>query len=215
MKEFDLTQWSDFVRDLVDDEESAQMQAALLSGSPKAHRAVDMLHRVASVLEADQQQPVPEHAVHLAKAIASLQRPAENEEGRGISDILRSKILRYLPFEITFDNQLEPAVAGTRSLQAQDRQVSLEASGFVIDLRVERDNNATAVVGHVLRETQDGDDLEPAASLSVVAMQGGRIVQTMSTGAFGEFQTEELTTDPLKLCFLVDDASCIEFPITA
>lgn len=211
MKDLDLSQWCDFVREVADEEETARMQDALRSGSPQAHRAVDMLRRVAEVIEVDQQQPVPEHAVHLAKAIGSLQRPeAAASEGTGLS-----KILRYLPFEITFDSRRELATAGTRSLQTHDRQLSFEASGFVVDLRIENDNDATAVVGHVLKEESQGENLAPATSLPIVALQGGCIVQTMSTGEFGEFQMEELGNDPLKLCFLIDEHSCIEFPITA
>ncbi len=210
MKEPDLTQWCDFVRDVADEEEAARMRAALGSGSPQAHRAVDMLRRVAEVIEMDQHQAVPEHAAHLAKAIGSLQRPAPPRQESGLS-----KILRYLPFEVTFDSRQELATAGTRSLQATDRQLSIEASGFIIDLRIENDNDGTAVVGHVLREESAERDLAPVASLPVVALQGGRIVQTLSTGELGEFQMEELGTEPLKLCILIDDQSCIEFPVTS
>lgn len=215
MKQFDLTQWCDFVRGLADEEDAGQMQEALLSGSETAHRTVEMLRQVASVIEADETQPVPQHAVRLAKAIGSLQRPMTADHAPEPQS-LGAKLLRFLPFEITFDSHLEPAAAGTRSLQSQDRQVSFEAAGLFVDLRIERDGETTAVVGHVLQETQDvaEEDLQPLAAMPVISMHQGRILETTSTGSFGEFQSEGLPNEDLKICFLVDDGECIEFPIS-
>lgn len=213
MKQIDLTQWCDFVRGLADEATTEQMQEALLNGSEPAHRAFDMLRRVSEVIETDHTQPVPENAVRLAKAIGSLQRPMAAQEK---VEHAISKLLNFLDFEVTFDSLLEPVTAGTRSLQTHDRQVSFEAAGLLIDLRIERDNDATAVVGHVLQtDTDTGqDDLLPVTSMSVVSLHQGRIVHNTATGEFGEFQTEGLPNHNLKLCFLVDDEECIEFPIS-
>lgn len=211
MKQFDITQWTDYVRGLADDDDAEHMQAAVRGGSEDAHRNIDILRQMAEVIELDNAQPVPEHAVRLAKAIGSLQRPDTVTHSEG----LLSKVLRYLPLDITFDSVLEPAAVGTRSLQSHDRQVSFEAAGYCVDLRIERDHEFTVVVGQVLQEEVDGsgDDLVPVSSLSVVSIHDGRIVQSTLTGELGEFQSERLPNDDLKLCFLVDAEECIEFPI--
>ncbi len=213
MSQFDLIQWCDFVRGVADDEEAESMQRALLGGSQDAHHDVDMLRRVAEVIEADQTQPVPEHAVRMAKAIGSLQRPESAPTGPG----LLSKVLRYLPFEVSFDSALQPSAAGTRGLQTHDRHVSFEANGFLVDLRIERDHDTTSVVGQVLQEAAEGtdDEVVPVPYLSIVSMQERRIVGQSVTGEMGEFQAEDLPQENLKLCFLVNDDDCIEFPMDA
>ena len=71
---------------------------------------IDMLSLVAEVGQLDSALEIPEHAVRVAKAAGSLARPQDRPETadeRGLG-----RLLRYLPFSITFDSFAEPALAG-------------------------------------------------------------------------------------------------------
>jgi hypothetical protein len=178
MTEFDITQWSDFVRGLVDDDTAKTMRKALSEGKSRDRRTVELLREVAEVGAFDSKLEIPEHALRGAKAIGSLRRP-EAEKERGL--------LRYLPFRLTFDSLLQPAAVGTRNLHAQDRQMIFESEGYTVEVRIEReaDPATTALVGELLAH---GESPRPASRVPVLIKAGDRIVAQTSTGRFGEFQ---------------------------
>lgn len=216
MAKFDISDWCDYVRGIADPAQSDAMRSQLETTGAAPRVLVDRLRRVAEVGRFDNALEIPEHALRVAKAAGSLRRPQATEEG---ATGWVASLLRQLPFTITFDSLRQPAPVGTRNLQGADRQLSLEAEDFKVDLRLEHDTdpNSTVVVGQVVRRRMDDPEAEaePVTNLPVLAVEGGRIVGRSSTGSFGEFQAEGLPNDTLSLCFLVGPEECIELPLGA
>ena len=220
MTRFKITDWCDFVRGVADPQQGADMRRELEAGDAPS-RMIDMLSLVAEVGQLDSALEIPEHAVRVAKAAGSLARPQDRPETADETGL--GKLLRYLPFSITFDSFAEPALAGTRSLQGADRRLSVEAEAYKIDLRVEHDTEpqSTVVVGQLLRRspgaeregTEWTDAEDPMQDIPVLALEAGRIVGRSKTGRFGEFQAEGLPNEALSLCLLVGTDECIELPL--
>ena len=204
MARFDATDWCDLVRGVADPDSEHKMREHLALGNKGARRAVDALSRVAALARADQEMAVPEYAVRMAKAIGSVRRRE--------SDLPSSSVWKFLPFEVTFDSLLEPALAGTRDLQASVRQLSFKSQGYTVDLRIDQDvdprNNV--VVGHVLAGEKGP---RPVAKVPVLVAADGQVVERSLTSDFGEFQAEGLPRKDLDLYVLVDEDTCIKLPI--
>jgi len=215
MSEFDITEWCDFVRGVVDPETERRMRQRLAVKPSPDLETVAALRRVTAVGRSEADHPVPEGAVRIAKAIGSLQRPVAD---RGES------ILRRLPFTVIFDSLSQGAGAGARSLQdhslqdrgLQDRhrQITFEAESYSVDVQVEHELEppATVVVGQVTRREEAG---EPVSRLPILLTSGKRIVGRAVTGSFGEFQAEGLPREDLSLCLLVGQDECLELPLAA
>lgn len=214
---FDITDWCDYVRGVADPERMEAMVSMAEAGEAPS-RLIDTLSLVAEVGQLDSTLEVPEHAVRVAKAAGSLRRPTSVVEAEP-GFFSPSRLLRFLPFSITFDSLTQPAAAGTRNLQVADRQLSVEAEGFKVDLRLEHDTepNSTVVVGQLLhRDREQGIvSTSPISDVPVLAVEEGRIVGRSLTGRFGEFQAEGLPNKLSSLCLLVGPDECIELPIGA
>lgn len=196
MAKYDITQLSDLVRGVADPVARKSMRE-YLDISPRARRQVDLLERVAAVARADQEMRIPDHALRIVKALGSLRRP-EAQPSRGL-----------LPFKIAFDSFLQPAAAGTRDIQARDRQLVVHADPYRVDLRLEQESEqSSVVVGQLLR-----DGIHPMSDVPVLLLAGGRVVGRSTTSEFGEFQAEGLPRQPLKLCLLIESDKNLEVPL--
>lgn len=204
MSRLDIAQWCDFVRGVADPESERRMRQRLAAGDAAARRAVDLLSRVRTVSRGDEVRAVPEHAVRAAKAIATVRRPAAEAPG--------SSLWRFLPVELTFDNLRQPALAGTRDLQASSRQLSFRAEDYTVDLRLEPDEapRTTALVGQLVRRWRGS---RPVTRTPVLVAANGEIVDTSTTNRFGEFQAAGLPREPLDLYLLVGEDTCIRLPL--
>ena len=192
MAKYDITQLSDLVRGVADPVARESMRE-YLDGSPRARRQVDLLERVAAVARADQEMRIPEHALRVVKALGSLRRP-EAETSRGL-----------LPFKIAFDSFLQPAAAGTRDIQSQDRQLVVDAAPYMVDLRLEQETESAVVVGQLLR-----DGTHPVSGVPVLLLAADQVVGRSTTSEFGEFHAEGLPREPLKLCLLIESDKNLE-----
>jgi hypothetical protein len=204
MAKFNITQWSDFVRDLAPADTVEKMQNAL-EGQRQNLRTVELLRQVAEVGRLDHELEIPHYALRGAKAIGSLHRP--EQAGGEVQNLLR-----YLPFEIIFDSLLQPAAMGTRNLHASDRQFVFEAADYTVEVRIEQEADpiSAVLVGELLRNHQG---LEPVPHVPVLVTSGSRIVARSNTGRFGEFQAEGLPTEHLSLALMVGEHECIQLPL--
>ena len=207
MNDLDIIQWCDFVRGVLDPETAARMQERLNAGSEKTRRMVLLLNRVAEVGRADAHMTIPEYALRSVKSIGSVQRSRVAEEPR-------KSILRFLPFEITFDSLGLPAPAGARYVQSSHRQITFRAEDFTVDIRLEHESgpNGTVVVGQLLRHQRE---VRPVPGIPVLVLSDGRIVGNSLTSRFGEFQAEGLPRAALSLSLLVSEGECIDLPLGA
>ncbi len=205
MAGFDITEWSDYVRGVLDPETEELMREHLASESMPALNMVAALRRVAAVGRGDAEHPVPEHAVRVAKAIGSIRRPSD-------SVARATSILRRLAFVITSDNLHQAARAGARDMQSSHRHLVFESDGYNVDVRweYEVEPHGTVVVGQIL--SRDGDTL-PVCDVPILLVSGERLVGRTLTGEFGEFQTDGLPREPMTLFLLVGQEECLELPL--
>ena len=199
---FDIGQWCDYVRGMLDEETETAMRRRLdESGSDR--RRVRAFQQVLDVAGQDLRQAPPEWAVRGAKAIGRLSRP---EDGR------QPSLLRRLVMSLSFDSLAGPALAGTRDAQAQDRQLVFSAEGYRVDLRVEPEADfQTAVLVGQLMKTRGG--LTPAVDVPVFAVKDGQVVAQARSGPFGEFQSEGLPASGVQLCLLPERDFCLQIEL--
>lgn len=202
MTRYDITDWSDFVRGLVSPAEEEKMQR-VLDRSETARRHVAALRQVTELARAEAECSPPDWAVRSVKALGSLHRPQEE---------LEPSLLERVAMSLTFDSLTSPALAGTRDVQAHDRQLVYETDAYRVDLRLEpqTDLQKSVVVGQLLRSA---DDFEPMADVAVLAKSGDEIVSRVHTGRHGEFQSDGLPIADLDLFFLLDDERCLELQV--
>lgn len=194
----DTTQWCDYARGLRELSGGERVQAELAS-SERARRAVRHFERVAELARRDTALAIPEYAVRVAKAAGSLRR----------RDI-RRPVGRS--FTVLFDSLRDAVFAtGTRDLQPSRHQRVFRSDDYVVDVRVEQETNPNGqvVIGQLLRHRE----AQPVPRVPVLVLSGGRVVGRDLTSRFGEFQAAGLPDEPLALCLLIGDESCIDIPL--
>ncbi len=203
MSEFNVVQWCDFVRGVGDAKEESAMREHLAS-DPKAQRTVELLCRVRSVAEADDAFPIPDYALRIVKAAASVSRRPD--------EVPAASAWSFLPFRVAFDSFRAPALAGPRDLHASYRQVQFQTDEYSLDVRLEHSPGpeGTAVIGQILKL---GDEPAPMAEIPVLVASEGRVVERSLTSRFGEFHAEDLPKSALRLYALVGEDSCIAVPL--
>ena len=127
MSERKMIQWCDFVRGVADPESAERLRDRLAGGSASTRGKVEALRHVATVGQSDSESPVPPSGVRIAKAIAGTPRADAAPQ------------VRRVPCLLAFDNLLEAAPAGTRSLQQGHRELTFEAQGYSVDMRLEQE----------------------------------------------------------------------------
>jgi hypothetical protein len=197
---FDIGQWCDYVRGLLDTETEAQMRHHHES-SQEAGRQVAALRQIEALAEHDRTHAPPAWVVRSAKAIGSLFRSDE-----------RPSFFQRIAMSLSFDSLASPALVGTRDVQTLDRHLIFDTDGYRVDLRIEpdADRQGTALVGQLL---QTRGKVVPLVEVPVLAIQGQNIVGQAKTGRFGEFQAAGLPGANLSLCLLVEDETVLEIDL--
>ncbi len=203
MTRFDITEWSDFIRGTADPDKAERMREHLASASPATRRTVDALRRVTEVGRSDHASPVPEHAVRIAKAIASVPRREDAAADSGSR-------WRRLRLTLAFDSLAQPAPAGTRNPEGSHREVVLEAESYRVDLRLEHElePRGTTAVGQITH----GDASHPISLVPVLVFSGPDEIGRTLTSRYGEFQFEALPHKTLDLCVVAGE-DFLEIPI--
>lgn len=205
---FDIGQWCDYVRGLLDAETESQMQRHLESRREESvsdeRNLVTAFRRVNELAEAERASSPPEWVVRSAKAIGSLMgRPEES----------RPSLLRRLAMSLSFDSLANPALVGVRDVQALDRHLVFDCDDYRVDLRVEpeADYQGAVIVGQLMKT--GGDEVSPVANVPVLAIRDRNVLHQGKTGAFGEFQASGLPSANLGFRLLLEDDSCLEIEV--
>ncbi len=207
MAKFDITDWSDFVRGVANPKDEETMRQLLAPTDPDAAettKVVESLRRVANVGLADAENPVPAHAVRIAKTIASSRQPLDRRDQR-------QSMRRRLRCRVTFDSLLQPAPAGTRDLDRSHRTMVFEADSYRVDLRLEHELEPRSAVA-VGQVTQPDEQQDPLAKIPVLVFAGQDEIDRTLTSRFGEFHFEGLPRQPLDLCLLIGE-DFVELPL--
>jgi len=201
MNHFEVEQWLDFVRGLAGATDGMAMEQHLAQGCKKCSALAGRLRRFVTASAADARYQIPEWAVQSACDIFEQQRPA-----KGLS-------LPRLVAKLVFDSFGEPALAGVRSQGEITHQAMYEAGDYCVDLRMERERRADAVVlaGQITNRTQPE---QRVSRVPVILMSGKEVMaRTVSNGS-GEFQIECQAKKSLRLCVPLRQAGKrIEVPL--
>ena len=211
---FDITQWTDYVRGLADEETRKRMQSHLES-DPDARRTVAVLRRVADVGAKDRQLEVPAdalRAVHdLGRDLARRGGPREAESRSAENRPSLLEGLRRFSMSLTFDSAMTPAAAGVREAHSAHRQMFFELDDVAVELRYEPHATGGVVVGQLISL---GDEAAALAGVEVLARRGDRVLARAATGAHGELSLDGLPARDVDLLFVLDDR-CLEVSLPA
>src|SRR2546425_10287918 len=118
MKHFELAEWTDFVRGLIEKSARLPLEHHLASGCRKCRHTADLLRKLVIAAHSDSQVQVPDYALRCARAIFLLQQPE------------KVQILPRIPARLLYDSFREPLPAGLRTQQrlsrSEERRVGKE-----------------------------------------------------------------------------------------
>ena len=191
MKHFDISQWTDFAREVVTGADRAAMETHLSSlGCDRCRATLDLVRRVVAVARAAGRYTPPEYVVRCAKAISALQRPQRTR-------------FPGLVARLVYDSFRDPVPAGMRSEDRVSRHTLYEAGNFYLDLRLEHDRG-TPLVTLVGQLANRKDPHSSMAQAPVLLMARKDIVAHAVSNPFGEFQMEYAPARHLRLCVPLD-----------
>jgi hypothetical protein len=230
MKSNEILRWCEYVRGTLPEEERRRCDELLRSADAETTAWVGSLRQLVELGEEERQRPVPEATVRVVKAFAA----TSSKRGSEADGWLR------LAAKTLFDSWLDAAPAGARDLtpsQRIDRQMSIQAGPFVLDLRLEQEpaERRMIVVGQLVREVgtvehsdvehsdvghsdiehndTEHNDIEPVAQVAILLTAGGQVVDSSVTSELGEFEVQGRLGSLLVLSLVVDEATCIELPL--
>lgn len=169
---YELTEWTDYVRGLVDHDRGAEM-AAHLAGCAACRELAAWQARVATVAGRDRGFEPPAWIVERAVAIYP---PRRESPFAGLPHWLAT---------LTSGDWLVPLPAGVRGT-AVARSGTFEAAGYSIEIRAERDDRSrqTQLVGQIAATAPR----TTVASLDIVLVDDQRVVAQTTSNEFGEFE---------------------------
>lgn len=187
MEHYSLEKWADFARQVIGEQERAEMQSHLDSdGCRKCSKVLGLWRRVHVAARRELSYQPPEGAVRSMKGTFAIQGPRKATSGaRSIAELL-------------FDSAVSPLAVGVRSAATTSRQLLYGAGNYRIDVRIETqaDSEKIAVVGQVLNSA-DPDEI--VGAVPVTLTRGRRVLAEAVTSPFGEFDVECDRKGPFEL----------------
>jgi hypothetical protein len=174
MSHFSADEWVDFIRGLLPPAQATSMQAALAEGCRECRCSLQLWH---SILEAFVRESAYQPAPAAVQAVKDAYRPEQPWQG----------LLAVAEWaQVLFDSLGPPAWAGVRSATKPNRQLTVEAEPFVIDLQLETDaaRQRVALTGQVLN-ARTAPTMVPGAD--VVLLSADHLVQRTRANEWGEF----------------------------
>jgi hypothetical protein len=200
MTHYEIEQWVDFSRGLIDTAERARMTGHLASGCKACEQLSSLTTRLVVTCGNLTTIEVPEYAVRMARAIFPVRAPERPKRGN------------RLPIELIFDSFLAPAAVGLRSTWQVGWQGLYRAGECSVDLRIEPELKSprAAVIGQI---TNHVSPTEAMGDLAITLRAGKLVVAETHSNRFGEFQMEYEQQTQLKLCIHLRDSKLIQVPL--
>jgi len=185
MSHFDLTEWADFVRDVLPEDVHRAMESHLAGECPECAAVCELLSKVHRAAQADSQCQVPSEVVDAAAAIFP--------SGRGE----RPPSLTVLTAKLVFDTLNGLLPAGARGADLDSHQAAFEAGDYYLDLRFDREGAQVTLVGQLANRKAPSGSME---GMAVLVVSGEKVVGQTVTNQFGEFCLEYRPAGLVKLC---------------
>src|SRR6476620_1432656 len=185
-RHFDITQWADYVRNAVPNEQREQMLAHLRGGCSKCDKVRGVLSRFAIVCKREAAYQIPRRAEQQVKAMV------------GLAKAPRLSTLQRIWGSLVYDSLNDPQPVGVRGTHQINRQVLFHAGDYSVDLRFEHEKGSASMVlvGQIANQKTPDELL---ANLPVILVAGNREVTRSISNTFGEFQLEYVPESDLRL----------------
>ena len=185
-RHFDITEWADYVRNVVSSEQHEQMLAHLRFGCSKCEKVQSALSKFAGICLREAKLEIPRLAELQVKALVGLARAPR-----------RSTLARLLG-SLVYDSLNDPQPVGVRGTHQINRQVMFNAGDYSVDLRFEHEKGSASVVlvGQIANQKAPEENL---ANLPVILVAGNRELTRSISNTFGEFQLEYVPESDLRL----------------
>jgi len=188
MSHFEITEWMDFVRGVLNAERRAALESHLEEGCSECASACALLQRTVEAAAADRAWNVPPELVAAAEAIF-----AERQQ-------VQPSFLSRIAARLIYDNIGELQPAGARAGQAVTRQVAFDAGDYYLDLSMGGDSTHRSLVGQFASRKTPAT---PQANIPVLLIAGETVISRTMTNEFGEFSLEYQPRKNLRLCLPV------------
>lgn len=185
-RHFDITEWADYVRNVVSAEQHREMLTHLQSGCSKCEKLQALLSRLVTICLRETSFELPRYAEQQVKALMGLARTPR-----------RSALARLLG-SLIYDSQNDPQPAGVRGTHQINRQVMFHAGDYSVDLRFEHEKGSASMVLVGQIANQKAPD-EMLANVPVILVAGDRELTRSISNTFGEFQLEYVPEGDLRL----------------
>lgn len=185
-RHFDITEWADYVRNVVSTEQHDQMLAHLQFGCSKCEKIQAVLLRFAGICQREARYEVPRVAEQQVKALVGLARTP------------RRSALQRLLGSLVYDSLNDPQPVGVRGTHQINRQVLFHAGDYSVDLRFEHEKGSASMVlvGQIANQKAPEESL---ANVPVILVAGNRELTRSISNTFGEFQLEYVPESDLRL----------------
>jgi hypothetical protein len=177
VRHFDVSEWTDFVRNLTSLDQREMMQTHLQAGCVKCNNTKDLLERFAAICEAEAAYQVPDSVERSVKAFFALNRQPQ------------VSLLKSILGMCTYDSVNDPQPVGIRGGHQISRHVLFQAGDYSVDLRFEheRGSSSMVLVGQIANRRIPE---ELMAHVPVILFSGDRELTRSLSNSFGEFQME-------------------------
>lgn len=206
MSHFEITDWADFVRDLVEESRRAEMERHLSTCSGCASTA-RTLGAFALAAKHELSLEPPDGLVDAAVAVFD-QRGAVWEPAWDS--------LRWLAAQVVFDSLVQNTVAaGARAVKSGPRQFIYRAGRYSLDLHVDQETGSSEMT--VVGQIGSGPDREDIVrGLPVVVLSGRKVLASSVSNDFGEFLLRFQPNRNMHLCVPVSAmGDCIDLALNA
>jgi len=185
-RHFDITEWADYVRNVVSAEQHEQMLAHLRAGCAKCEKVRSVLSRFAVICAREAAFEIPRVAEQQVKALI------------GLAKAPRPTALQRLWASLVYDSLNDPQPVGVRGTHQINRQVMFHAGDYSVDLRFEHEKGSASMVlvGQIANQKAPQETL---ANVPVILLAGSREVTRSISNTFGEFQLEYVPESDLRL----------------
>ena len=177
MPHYSLEKLVDFARNVVREDEKAEMQSHLQTGCAACSKELGMWQRLQQVAGRELAYTPPEGAVRTVNA-------SFINRSTGYPSHAKSQVASLL-----FDSFRTPLLAGVRSSESASQQLLYGVGDYRIDVRIEpqMDSEKVILIGQILNSA---DPDERLAAMPVSLLKGQKLLAESVTSAFGEFQIE-------------------------
>ncbi|HLJ88594.1 MAG TPA: hypothetical protein VKZ53_17370 [Candidatus Angelobacter sp.] len=176
-RHFDISEWSDYVREQGSSEQRSEMLSHLESGCLKCQKTSDLLKKFMRVCTRETTLDFPEGLERPIRAYFALHKRE------------RIPTLKQILASLIYDSLNAPQPVGVRSGHQISRHVLFEAGDYSVDLRFEHEKGSAnmVLVGQIANKKEPEELL---ADMPVILVAGSREVTRSLSNSFGEFQME-------------------------